>query len=200
MRHFPRILILAIGAMALSSCVSFGGKPPTALLVLTPTEKVQNGAALSGDASNALVILLPQVPRELDTNRVPVQSDETSIAYIINAFWADKPARLMQRLLMETIAAKNSRLVLNEVDAGGKASQFLSGNLMAFTIDARTMQAVVVYDAVKLVKGQPVQTRRFEARESLSVIDSASSGGALNRAANRVAVDIAGWLSAPVSG
>jgi cholesterol transport system auxiliary component len=200
MRHYPSLMALVMGALALSSCVSFGSKPPAALLVLTPAEKVQVGAVLTGETSSALVILLPQVPRELDTNRVPVQSDETSIAYIKNAFWADKPARLMQHLLMETIAAKNGRLVLNAVDAGGKATQFLSGSLNAFTIDARTMEAVVIYDGVKLVKGQAVQTRRFEARESLGTIDAASAGTALNRAANRLAADIAGWLNTPVSG
>jgi cholesterol transport system auxiliary component len=158
---------------------------------------VQSGTALSGEASNALVVLLPQVPRELDTNRVPVKSSETSIAYIKNAFWADKPARLMQQLLMETVAAKNGRLVLNEVDAGGKATQFLSGTLIAFTIDARNMEAVAVYDAVKLVKGQGVQKRRFETREALAVIDAPSAGIALNRAANRLASDIAMWVNTP---
>jgi cholesterol transport system auxiliary component len=197
MSHTKSLLALAITTVSLSACVSFGGKPPTALLVLTASDRVQSGTALSGEASNALVVLLPQVPRELDTNRVPVKSSETSIAYIKNAFWADKPARLMQQLLMETVAAKNGRLVLNEVDAGGKATQFLSGTLIAFTIDARNMEAVAVYDAVKLVKGQGVQKRRFETREALAVIDAPSAGIALNRAANRLASDIAMWVNTP---
>ncbi len=190
-------LALAIAALSLSACVSFGGKPPPALLVLSAAEKVKNGSALSGDASSALIILLPQVPRQLDTNRVPVKSDDSSIAYIKNAFWADKPARLVQQLLMETVAAKNNQLVLNEVDAGGRATQFLSGTLIEFTIDARNMQAVVVYDAVKLVKGQVVQKRRFETREALTIIDASSAGNALNTAANRLAADMATWLNIP---
>jgi cholesterol transport system auxiliary component len=197
MSHTKSLLALAITTVSLSACVSFGGKPPTALLVLTASDRVQSGTALSGEASNALVVLLPQVPRELDTNRVPVKSSETSIAYIKNAFWADKPARLMQQLLMESVAAKNGRLVLNEVDAGGKATQFLSGTLIAFTIDSRNMEAVAVYDAVKLVKGQGVQKRRFETREALAVIDAPSAGIALNRAANRLASDIAMWVNTP---
>jgi cholesterol transport system auxiliary component len=185
---------LALASLSLSACVSFGGKPPTALLVLSSVEKVKDGAVLSGDASSALIVLLPQVPRQLDTNRVPVKSSDSSIAYIKNAFWADKPSRLMQQLLMETVAAKNGQLVLNEVDAAGKATQFLSGSLIEFTVDARSMQAVIVYDAVKLVKGQVVQKRRFEVTEPLSLIDAASAGVALNIAANRIASDMSLWL------
>ena len=139
-------------------------------------------------------MLLPEVPRKIDTNRVPVQIDGSSIAYLKDAVWADKPARLMQLLLMETISAKTGRLVLNEVDAGGKAQQFLTGSLIEFGIDASSMEAVVVYDAVKLVRGQVVEKRRFEAREPVLEVAAAPAGAALNKAANDIAVQIAAWV------
>jgi cholesterol transport system auxiliary component len=193
-----KALCLSIAALAtatLSSCVSFGGgKAPAALLVLSATSTVKNGTAQTGPAREALVVLQPEVPRKLDTNRVPVQVDNSSIAYLKGAIWADKPARLMQMLLMETIAAKNGRLVLNEIDAGGKAEEFVSGTLVEFGIDASSMEAVVVYDAVKLVRGKEVQKRRFETREAVSAVEAGPSGKALNKAANTVASDIAAWL------
>jgi cholesterol transport system auxiliary component len=190
------IMIAALATATLSSCVSFGGgKAPAALLVLSATNIVKNGTAQTGPAREALVVLQPEVPRKLDTNRVPVQVDNSSIAYLKGAIWADKPARLMQMLLMETIAAKNGRLVLNEIDAGGKAEEFVSGSLVEFGVDASTLEAVVVYDAVKLVRGKEVQKRRFEARTAMGAIEAGPAGNALNRAANIVASDIAEWLN-----
>ena len=187
-------MLLATLSASLAACVSFGAKAPPSLLVLTATSSVQGGAAQSGATSDAFIVLLPEVPRKIDTNRVPVQIDGSSIAYLKDAVWADKPARLMQLLLMETISAKTGRLVLNEVDAGGKAQQFLTGSLIEFGIDASSMEAVVVYDAVKLVRGQVVEKRRFEARDPVLEVAAAPAGAALNKAANDIAVQIAAWV------
>lgn len=197
MRHTSltsKILALALLA-PLGACVSFGGKAPPTMLVLTPASMVQGGTQRSGDAAQALVILAPDTPRKIDTNRVPVQIDDSNIAYIKDAVWADKPARLMQSLLMETIAAKTGNLVLNEIDAGGKATHFLSGSLLEFGIDESSHEAVIVYDAVKLVRGQVVQKQRFEAREPVGEkIEARPAGEALNAAANKVAEQIATWV------
>jgi cholesterol transport system auxiliary component len=184
------ILVLTVGA-----CVSFGGKAPPSLLVLTATNTVANGTAKSGVSSDALIVLLPEAPRKLDSNRVPVQINDSSIAYLKDAVWADKPSRLMQLLLMETIAAKSGRLVLNETDAGGKATQYLSGSLLEFGVDAAASEAVVVYDAVKLARGQTVEKRRFEARRPVAAIEPGSTGVALNEAANEVAAQVSDWIS-----
>lgn len=180
--------------LILASCVSFGAKAPPTLLVLTASSGVQSGAGQSGSPADALIILQPEVPQKINTNRVPVQIDASNIAYLKNAVWADKPARMMQNLLMETISAKTGRLVLNEVDAGGKAQQFLSGSLMEFGIDGSAMEAVVVYDAVKMVRGQVVEKKRFEAREAVTAIEPGPSGASLNRAANKIAGEIALWV------
>jgi cholesterol transport system auxiliary component len=181
-------------ALSLGACVSFGGKAPPSLLVLTPVNSVANGATKSGASADALIVLLPEANRSLDTNRVPVQIDDSSIAYLKDAVWADKPSRLMQSLLMETIAAKTGRLVLNETDAGGKATQYLSGGLLAFGIDSASSEAVVVYDAVKLVRGQSVEKKRFESRRPVASVEAGPAGVALNAAANEVAVQVSDWI------
>ncbi len=179
--------------MALGACVSFGGKAPASMLVLTADNVVAAGTARTATATDALVIQIPQVPRKLDTNRVPVQIDASSIAYLKDAFWADKPARLMQMLVAETVSAKTGNLVLNEVDAGGKAVRYISGSLLEFGIDAETNEAVVVYDVVKIIRGNATEKRRFEARRPVAAISPAPAGAALNAAANEVAGQIADW-------
>lgn len=189
------LLTLTLPAsLALASCVSFGSKAPPQLLVLTASTVVPSGTAKTGAAKDALVVLIPNTPRKIDTVRVPVQIDESSIAYLKDASWADKPARLMQDLLAETISAKTNQFVLNEPDTLGKAERFLSGELTEFGIDGSTQEAVVVYDAVKLVRGQAVDTRRFEAREPVAAVEPVYAGSALNKAANRVAADVAAWM------
>lgn len=187
-----RLLALPL-IMALGACVSFGAKAPASMLVLTAEKVVTAGTARTASAADALVIQTPEVPRKLDTNRVPVQINASSIAYLKDAFWADKPARLMQLLVAETVSAKSGNLVLNEVDAGGKAVRYLSGSLLEFGIDAATNEAVVVYDAVKIVRGSATEKRRFEARRPVTAIEPAPAGSALNAAANDVAGQIADW-------
>jgi cholesterol transport system auxiliary component len=188
----PRLYALPLLIM-LGACVSFGGKAPVSMLVLTSDNVVAAGAARTAAVADALVIQIPQVPRKLDNNRVPVQIDASSIAYLKDAFWADKPARLMQMLLVETVSAKGGNLVLNEVDAGGKAVRYLSGSLLEFGIDATTNEAVVVYDVVKIIRGSATEKRRFEARRPVNAIAPAPAGAALNAAANDVASQIAEW-------
>ncbi|WP_411290222.1 ABC-type transport auxiliary lipoprotein family protein [Sphingorhabdus sp.] len=181
--------------LSLGACVSFGGKAPASMLVLTADNVVSAGTARTATAADSLVIQTPEVPRKLDTNRVPVQIDASSIAYLKDAFWADKPARLMQLLLVETVSAKSGNLVLNEVDAGGKAVRILSGSLLEFGIDAATNEAVVVYDAVKIIRGNPTEKRRFESRRPMAAVAAAPTGAALNAAANDVAAQVAAWVN-----
>lgn len=187
-------LCVATAALSLSACVSFGGKAPPSMLVLTSDSNVAGGTSKSGASGEALIVLLPETPRKLDTNRVPVQVDDSNIAYIKDAVWADKPSRLMQMLLMENIAAKNNRLVLNETDAGGKAQLYLSGSLLEFGLDESASEAVVVYDAVKINRGQTVEKKRFESRKPVTAIDAREAGRALNAAANDVAGQISAWV------
>ena len=188
--------VIASASLALAGCVSFGGKAPPTLLVITADAKVQNGTAKTGEAADGMIVLMPDVPRKLDTNRVPVQIDDGSIAYLKDAFWADKPARLMQTLLIETLSAKTGKLILSEVEAGGKAGSYLSGNLSEFGIDARSNQAVVAYDAVRVVRSKPIQKQRFEAREAIAAIEPNAASDALNTAANKIAADVAAWIAA----
>lgn len=190
-------LPLAIGCALLSACVSFGSaEAPPSLLVLSSDAKVADGVAKSALQKDALIIVKPVVPRKLDNNRIAVQIDESNIAYVKEAFWADKPARLMQSLLTETIAAKTGWLVLSEVESGGKAGSYLSGTLTEFGIDARTDEAVIIYDAVRQRGGSAVEKKRFEARSPVSAIKAEQAGAALNIAANKVANDIALWIAA----
>ena len=81
-KNLRNALCVATAALALSACVSFGGKAPPSMLVLTSDSSVAGGTSKSGASGEALIVLLPETPRKLDTNRVPVQVDDSNIAYL----------------------------------------------------------------------------------------------------------------------
>ena len=55
-------------------------------------------------------------------------------------------------------------------------------------------EAVVVYDAVKINRGQTVEKKRFKSRTPVTAIDAREAGRALNAAANDVAGQISAWV------
>lgn len=189
-------ILIGIGAcLAVSGCVSFGNKSEaTALLTLTANASVADGTSRSGERKDALVVLLPETPRKLDTARIPVQVDASSVAYLKGAVWADKPAKLWQELLAETIAARTNRLVLNNFDAGGKEQSQLSGVLMEFGIDAATNEVVIIFDAVKHMDSKSVEKKRFAIRRSVPAIEAKAAGDALNEASNQLADEVTDWI------
>lgn len=197
MRKFR--LLKAIGLLAaipaLGACVSFGGaEPPPSLLSLSPDQKLAAGAVQSGSQAGSLVVALPAAPQKLNTIRVPVQTSDTGIAYLKDAVWVDKPARLFQGLLSETIAARNNRLVLTATEAGGNAQTYITGELVNFGLDGPSLTVTVTYDAVKTAKDQPVAKKRFEASEKVFAAEPGAVGEGLNKAANKVAADVAEWV------
>jgi cholesterol transport system auxiliary component len=192
----PLKFVGLLGATAaLSACVSFGGaEPPPSLLSLSADQKMSAGAMQSGPQAGSLVVALPAARQKLNTIRVPVQTTSTGIAYLKDAVWVDKPARLFQDLLSETIAAKNNRLVLTATEAGGNAHSYITGELVNFGLDGPSLTVTVTYDAVKMTKDKPVEKKRFEASETVFAAEPIPVGEGLNRAANKVAAEVAEWV------
>jgi cholesterol transport system auxiliary component len=87
--------------MLLSACVSFGAKAPPQLLTLTSDASPDAGSMASASVTDAIVVDVPTVERTLDQVRVPVQVSDSAIAYVEDAIWADKPARLFRTVLAE---------------------------------------------------------------------------------------------------
>lgn len=195
-RHLRAPLLLVLGAVSLSACVSFGAKPPPFLLTLDADAAPAAGQARTAADAATLTILIPTAPQKLRTVRIPVQQDTGSVAYVKDAQWVEAPSRLFQRLLSETVSARTSRVVLDEGQYLTAPGEQLAGQLMEFGINARTNEAVVVYQAMLVSSaGKSVTQRRFEAREALGgKVETKATGAALTRAANKIAVDVAGWL------
>lgn len=189
-----RSLLFAGGAcLLLAGCVSFGSEAPPQLLTLTSNATPAAGATASASVTDAIVVDVPSVERTLDQVRVPVQVSDSAIAYVKDAVWADKPARLFRTVLAETLAAGSGRLVLDQVETGAERSTMLSGQLHRFGYDEDARAAIVRFDAVVRKPGSPLRKQRFEASVPVATVDAVTVGAALNQAANTVAAQVAAW-------
>lgn len=196
-KNAARIALAGVGALALSGCVSLGSEPPESLLTLSPAVSIEAGTgalASKQDNSRAIAVLPIDTPAKLDVTRVPVMVSDTELAYLQDAFWVEKPARLFRRLLGDTLRADGTTLVLDNDDAPLLPAQTLRGTLREMGYDAPSSSVVVTFDAVRTNLDGTVSSRRFEARESGILPDAEAVGPALNRAANAVAADVAEWM------
>ncbi|WP_283404322.1 ABC-type transport auxiliary lipoprotein family protein [Sphingopyxis sp. Geo25] len=189
-------LLASVVAVCLTGCIGLGGKTPPFLLTLDADAAPTSGEARTAAEAATLTILIPTAPQKLRTTRIPVQQDDSSVTYVKDAQWVEAPQRLFQRLVSETVAARTARVVLDEGQYLTAPGEQLAGQLMEFGIDARSNEAVVVYQAMLVsAGGKTVTQRRFEVREPLAAkIEAKPAGEALARAANKVAVDVAAWL------
>lgn len=191
MRNSGVILALAL----LAGCVSLGGgKVPTSLLTLTPAQSAPAGTQTSGTLADAIMVMQPETDLRLAVLRVPVQVDDAQVAYLKDAQWVERPARLFRTLLAETLRAKSGRLVLEDDQAATLVGLRLSGRLLDMGYDARNMTVVVRYDAIRSGAKGEVMTKRFEAEVSGVAATPAAVGPALNQAANQVAAQVAEWV------
>ena len=189
-----RMLLLPVSAALLLSACSFGPKVPPVLMRLTAEQTRPAGTSQTVTASQTMTVVPPAMPQELRTARVPVRTGGTAVAYLKNAQWVENPDALFARLVGETISARSGRVILDPRQFTLDPGTRLTGTLQSFGIDADTSEAVVIFDGVLARGPDAVESRRFEARVPMPVVDAASAGPALNQAANRVAAEVAAWV------
>lgn len=192
-----RLAAVATGLSMLAACVSIGGDsdPPEQLLTFTPRAVAEAGTTASGDAANSIQVLEPTVDDRLNVKRVPVQVSDTGVAYLEDAFYVEKPARLFQHLLAETVRAKTGRLVIEGTDPAIAPGMRLHGRISEMGFDAPSQSVTVTFDAIRLASDGSAVARRFTSRIEGIAPYAANVAPALNEAANDVAIEAADWLT-----
>jgi cholesterol transport system auxiliary component len=184
-----------LAVLLLGGCLSLGGKVPDTLFTLTAEKPVAAGTAISGKPAEAIVVFEPETDRRLAVQRVAVQIDPTNVAYLQKAMWVERPARLFQTLLAESIRSKSGKLVMLADDNPGTGALRLSGRLLDMGYDAPGLRVVVRFDAMRTDGSGTVSTKRFESVVNGVAADAAQVAPALNQAANEVAQQVADWLA-----
>jgi cholesterol transport system auxiliary component len=199
-----RPALLSVIALALAACgplVQIGGNTPApdSLLTLRATAEPRPYAG-PASAGTALGVTLPLVPGTLQTLRLPVTTSDTEVLYLAKASWAEQPNRQFQRLLADTLASAGLAVVDSRQSTAAPARS-LTGTLREFGLDVRNPGAPVVrvrYDAQIAAPGDrtaPLLLRRFDASEPVPNQTPTAVAAALNRAANRLAADVALWAA-----
>lgn len=188
------ILVAAALLASLPGCVSLGPEPPKQLIGLTSDAKVPAGEAKTTSDREAISVALPALPAELRNSRIAVQSG-ASFAYLPNAAWVDMPSQMFRAVLAETIEAKTGHFVPDRRNEAITPDTRLAGTLAAFQLLGGQGRVLVVFDATLSKSGSDqIQARRFEATSPASGEEAASVAAALNRAANKIAADVAEWV------
>ncbi len=190
-------LILALALAGCSPLVQLGGNTPApaTLLVLrasAPPPEWRGPTALA----DTLGVAVPDVPAELQTLRLPVQVGPAGVQYLAGASWTEQPNRQFQRLLADTLAGAGVPVLDTRSGSVGPA-RLLTGHLREFGLDVRGGAVVRVrYDAQLAGprSGGTVALRSFVAQEAVASQSPEAVAGALNRAANRLAADVAQWV------
>lgn len=188
-----KVTVLA-ACLLLAGCVSLGSKAPDQLISLTSDATAPAGDMKVGPEARAIIVLDPETNRVLDVTRVPVLVDASTVAYLQDAVWIDRPARLFRGVLAETIRAKTGRLVVEAGEFDVKQKEVLSGRLLEMGYDAREQAVVLRFDAILEDGDGDVRSRRFEAVIPGIAPDPAQIAPALNEAANEVAGQVAEWV------
>lgn len=191
------LMPLLAGLAACGPLVQVGGNmpPPAALLVLrsdAPPPAWAGPTALT----DTLAVAVPDVPAELQTLRLPVQVDGSSVQYLAGASWSEQPNRQFQRLLADKLAAAGVA-VLDSRGGGVAPARVLTGRLREFGLDVRGSAKVRIrYDA-QLAGPRSAGTvalKSFIAEEPVPSQAPAAVAAALSRASNRLAADVAAWV------
>ncbi|MDG2002528.1 MAG: ABC-type transport auxiliary lipoprotein family protein [Novosphingobium sp.] len=185
---------LIAASLLLAGCISFGAKLPDQLINLTAQASAPAGEMAASSGAQAIVVRDPETSRMLDVTRVPVQVDASTVAYLEDAVWVERPARLFRAVLAETIRAKGGRMVIEQSDVDMAGKQVLSGRLLFLGYDARDQAVVLRYDALLEASDGEVKTRRFESVIPGIPAEATAVAPALNEAANEVAADVAEWV------
>ncbi len=195
-----RLNPVIFAALLIGGCgplVQVGGNAPApdALLVVRSDAPVAvyTGPAAVGDT---LGVSVPDVPAELQTNRLPVQVTAATVQYLAGASWSEQPSRQFQRLLADTLAGAGVP-VLDTRGGGVAPARQLTGHLREFGLDVRANPVVRVrYDA-QLAGPRSAGTvalKSFVAEEPVRSQEPADVAAALGRAANRLAGEVAVWV------
>ena len=191
--RYLRLSLPLVACASLAGCFG-GGKPPAQLMTLSAEAPPMADAARSAGAGETVTIDDPVTPKALKSVRVPAFVGDTAIAYIKDAQWVDMPDHLFQQLVSETVKRTTNRVVLDPRQSTLDPGLRVTGTLDRFGYDTQAGAVIVRYDAaLSAPAGSRIETRRFEAHEPSSGTKD-DVGPALNRAANKVAIDVASWI------
>jgi cholesterol transport system auxiliary component len=187
-----RLAAAAAACLALAGCLG-GAKAPPQLLTLSAATPPPVAQPRTGTQGHLITVTSPAIPHAISNNRVAVYVGPTTVEYLKDGQWADKPSELFRQLLSETMAARSGWVVVDPSVYTQVQGVVLGGQLLQFGYDPARGEAVVLFEANLTRPQQAVTTNRFEARVPAPA-NGLAVAQALNQASNQVAAQVADWV------
>lgn len=194
----PWLLALAVLPAACGPLVQVGGNAPKPDVLYTLTaDSAPIAAAAPAQAGRVIVVTPPALTGAVQTLRVPVEVGDTRLQYLTGAQWVESPGKLLQRVVVDRMTAAGLTAVGPGV--GNGAGRVIATTIRRFGLDARApgaLRAVARIDAVMTdTDGRLLATRNFDVAEPVADDQPQTVIEGLNRAANRLAGEMAGWVA-----
>lgn len=187
-RRGVTVAMLALGLVGCSAVVG-----PEAIA----TYDLQAPQVTAAPHGRALQVLVadPVVDRALDTDRIVVRQNPTSIAYFAGAQWSDRLPRLVQSRLVQTLEASGRFRAAGRPGQGLAVDRQIVLEIRAFDYLPADGQVSIVL-AVKSMddrSGRVVAMRVFEASEAVTGDSAPAVVAGFDAALGRVLGEIAQW-------
>ncbi len=187
--------LLAFGLASCGPLVKLGDDGPAPLRFALAYE---NGEIAPQSTPMSLRIEELEAPQEFNVDRLVVRVGAQEIQYLKDMRWSDKPSRLLRPLIAEHIKGQNPDAVILLPTQLEPTPQFrLSGRIAAFQINRDNSTATAKIDMLLISsKTKSAQAKTFAGQVDANISSSSEMASALNRASNKMSVDIAAWVNA----
>jgi cholesterol transport system auxiliary component len=192
-----RMLSLAACVMPLTGCSLLFAQPASRLYRLAPqTEGVPNLRPVH----QQLVIVLPVSPQSLDTDRIALTRNRTTLDYFADASWTDRTPVLLQGLLIRAFEDSGRIIAVGRDSTGLTPDYLLETELREF--EARygeagsqppTVTVSLVAKLVKMPDRHIIDSIRVGEQASAARNDLASIVVAFDTAVGKVLTQVVVW-------
>lgn len=204
MSHLSAVLLTAmlVGLGACSRLLPFTSEQePPSVYFLDPPQQVPD---IPAPAHWQLLVDAPLAPRMLDTDRIAIQTAPLEVTYYADSRWADRPAEMLQRLLVQAFENDGARAGVGLPGRGVRPDYMLLTELRAFQAEltpGQSLPLVRVRVHAQLVgdrDGRIVAAQEFEQVVPATATDVRAVVHAFDAAVDQVLGDIVTWaLTAP---
>ena len=194
---------LTLLALLLGGCSAINlGSSPDAPRTIWLLSAVPAAASVAGAARPAGVLLVdkPEARAGFDTPRMAYSRQPLAIDYYTRSEWADVPARMLQPLIVQTLAQGGTWTAVLPAPNPGRADVRLTTNVLELVHDLSAGEPGVVRLRLRAVFTDVVDRRVLATREFAAVEPAASANAegyaaAADRADARVLAGLAAFTA-----
>lgn len=154
------------------------------------------GVAVSPPIDATLLVLPTTAAAAYDTAQMAYSSSTYELAYFARNEWAEKPARMLNGLIVRTIAATHRFRAVAVAPLASHAGYSLATELVElrqdFTVEPPAA-SIALHAELRDAKGHTIASRELEAREPMAQRSPRAGAVAANAAAARILRDVAGF-------